>query len=239
MEMNEAFFHNRKVHPEKLLAYGFEQEPFGYHYSTKIADGHFQLVVSITKNGTVSTQVTDSETGDEYVLHRATSAVGAFVGMVKADYEAVLTEIAEKCFDPDVFKSEQAKQLITYVREKYGDEPEHLWQKFPENAVWRRVDNQKWYGAILTVSGRKLGLPTDEILEIIDLRLQKERMERTVDHVRYFPGWHMSKKSWYTIVLDGRVPTEEIYARIDESYRLAKKLVTEGAYHDNSQTDRS
>ena len=114
-------------------------------------------------------------------------------------------------------------KIIDYVRDTYGDELEYIWQKFPDNAVWRRKDNQKWYGAILTVSGLKLGLPTNEFLEIIDLRLQKELMEKTIDNIRYFPGWHMNKNNWYTIILDGRVPTEEICAHIDESYRLAKK----------------
>ena len=37
------------------------------------------------------------------------------------------------------------------------------------------------------------------------------------------PGWHMNKKNWYTIILDGRIQTEEVCTRIDESYRLAKK----------------
>ena len=42
--------------------------------------------------------------------------------------------------------------LYTY----YCDELEFLWQKFPDNAVWRRKDNKKWYGALLTVSKEKL-----------------------------------------------------------------------------------
>lgn len=96
-------------------------------------------------------------------------------------------------------------------------------KSFPTMPYGEEKDNQKWYGAILTVSGRKLGLPTDEILEIIDLRLEKELMEQTIDNVRYFPGWHMNKKNWYTIILDGRIQTEEVCTRIDESYRLAKK----------------
>ncbi|MGN1104647.1 MAG: MmcQ/YjbR family DNA-binding protein, partial [Candidatus Coproplasma sp.] len=39
----------------------------------------------------------------------------------------------------------------------------------------------------------------------------------------YYPGWHMNKKSWYTLVLDGSVSDDEITERIKESYALAKK----------------
>ena len=57
----------------------------------------------------------------------------------------------------------------------------------------------------------------------MDLRLSPELMEATVDGKKYFPGWHMNKKNWYTVMLDGSLPTEEIFSRIDESYRLALK----------------
>ena len=82
-------------------------------------------------------------------------------------------------------------QLIEYVRKQYGDELEYLWENFPENAVWRRKNNQKWYGAPLTVSRRKLGFSSDEVVEIIDLRGTPEELAAFVDGQRYFPGWHM------------------------------------------------
>ena len=145
------------------------------------------------------------------------------MGSVRSACGQVLTDIAEQCFDPDVFRSQQTMDVIRYVEERFGETLEFLWKKFPDNAVWRRGDTGKWYGAILTVSQRKLGLDAGEAAEIIDLRLPPEEMADTIDHRRYFPGWHMNKKHWYTMLLDGSVPTEEICRRIDESRRLAVK----------------
>jgi predicted DNA-binding protein (MmcQ/YjbR family) len=34
------------------------------------------------------------------------------------------------------------------------------------------------------------------------------------------PGYHMNKRHWNTVVLDGSLPAEDIFAMIDESYRL-------------------
>ena len=98
---------------------------------------------------------------------------------------------------------------------------EYLWEKFPDNAVWRRKDTKKWYGAILTVAKNKLGIDSSEIAEIIDLRIQPEKMEELLSNEHYYSGWHMNKKNWYTIILDNSVNTKEICKRIDESYRLA------------------
>ena len=119
------------------------------------------------------------------------------------------------------FKSKQALLIKNYVRERYGDEFEYLWEKTPENAVFRRQDNKKWYGAVLTVKRDRIGLKGDEKIEVLDLRGKPEEIAQIVDGERYFPAYHMNKKSWYTICLDGSVSVAEICERIDKSYQLA------------------
>ena len=34
------------------------------------------------------------------------------------------------------------------------------------------------------------------------------------------PGYHMNKKHWNTVILDGKIPTKEVLAMIDHSYEL-------------------
>ena len=70
---------------------------------------------------------------------------------------------------------------------------------------------------------RKLGIGSDETAEILDLRILPEKIASLIDERRFFPGWHMNKKSWYTILLDESVSSEELFMRIDESRSLAKK----------------
>ena len=60
-------------------------------------------------------------------------------------------------------------------------------------------------------------------VEIIDLRASKEDVPELIKQDNIYPGWHMNKKSWITIILDGSMNTEEIVKYIDESYNLAKK----------------
>ena len=218
----EKFFAKRKVNTAKLLAYGFTEKENTYHCSVKILEGQLDLQVFIAQDGKVTTRVIETATNEEYTLYRVETAVGSYVGEVRAACETVLTDISEKCCEPDIFHSEQALAMIGYVREKYGDELEFLWEKFSENAIWRRKDNQKWYGLVIAISGRKLGLDSEEIVEAVDLRLDPSQMAETIDRKSFFPGWHMNKKSWYTVLLDGSVPTEEIFRRIDESYGLAR-----------------
>ncbi|MBD5542540.1 MAG: hypothetical protein HDR00_15370 [Lachnospiraceae bacterium] len=220
--MFDDIFKWKKCNKEKLSAYGFIRKDGQDVYETNIMDGAFRLCVSVAENGDVDTDVIEIENGEPYILYK-TVASGAFVGEIRAAVEEVLTDIADACYDPSVFKTNQSQMVIEYVRKKYGDELEFLWKKSPDNAIWRRKDNQKWYGAILTVNGRKIGLDSDKMVEIIDLRMKPENRNDILSREHYYPGWHMNKKSWYTLVFDNGIDDEEIKLRITESYELAKK----------------
>lgn len=219
--MFEDVFRGKKIIEDRLIRYGFQKSDSVYQYAIDICSGEFALKVLISADGSlVDTELIENESGEPYVIYK-TNAAGIYVGEVRTEIEKVLREIVSVCYEDAVFKSEQAEMVIQYVRTTFGDELEFLWTKFPDNAVWRRDDNEKWYGAILTVIGSKIGLNTDNIVEIIDLRMRPGDAEAVLARENYYPGWHMNKKSWYTIVLDGSVSDEELKMRIDESYALA------------------
>lgn len=220
--MFEDIFKRKKCNREKMADYGFARKDGQWIYETEIVGGAFRLYVIVAENGDIDTNLIEIENGEPYVLYK-TNASGTFIGEIRTEVEAVLVDIADRCYDSSVFKTNQAQMAIEYVREKYGDELEFLWTRFPDNAVWRRKDNQKWYGAILTVDGRKIGLDTDQVVEIIDLRMKAEDRDHILSREHYYPGWHMNKKSWYTLVLHDCVADGEIKQRISESYELAEK----------------
>lgn len=223
MDVIKTVFNRKKVNFSKLLAFGFIQSGDMCTYEKTLSGSGFSLIVRIGIEGDVCTEIRDLAFDEIYTLHLNEGAEGKFVGEVEKCYEETLREISEKCFDQDVFKSRQAAELIEYVRKKYSCEPEFLWNRFPDNAVWRREDSGKWFGVLLTVEKSKLGFELKDVAEIIDLHALPETVEKLVDNKRFLPGWHMNKKTWYTVILDGSVSTADICRRIDDSYALAKK----------------
>ena len=220
--MFEDIFQGKKLNRAKLGKYGFTRVGNSYCFEQEVMDHRFRLLVTVGEQGIPETKLIEPETDCEYTLYQ-TSAQGVFVGKVREEIGKVLSRIADACYERANFQTRQSQMLIRFVRKTYGDELEFLWDKFPNNAIWRRKDNQKWYGAILTVQGKKLGLPTSAILEIIDLRLQPERMAEQIAQENYYPGWHMNKKSWYNMVFDGGISDQELCKRVSDSYELAKK----------------
>lgn len=218
-----GIFKNKRIVFSKLEPFGFEKSGDGYVYRNVLSESGFEMTVTVSNEGNISAEVVDPEIGDRYVLHLIDGAQGSFVGGVRRQYGEVLSQIAGECFETDIFKTEQAKEIIRYVKSRYGDELEFLWERFPENAVWRRRDTGKWYAALLTAKRSKIGLDGEDMAEILDFRVPPEEVGSIVDGRAYFPGYHMNKKHWVTAVLNGAVPTREICERIDESYKLAVK----------------
>ena len=122
--------------------------------------------------------------------------------------------------DEHTKKSYQAKKLIEYIKLKYNNELEFLWEKYPQNAIVRRKDNAKWYALFLTIPKQKLGFDDKNVCEIINLKAND--IDKIVDNKSVFPGYHMNKKHWITIILDNKVPLDFIKNKIDKSYILAK-----------------
>ena len=42
--------------------------------------------------------------------------------------------------------------------------------------------------------------------------------------ISVLPGYHMNKKHWNTVIVDGTLSKNELFEMIDESYRLAGKI---------------
>lgn len=122
-----------------------------------------------------------------------------------------------------IFKENISNEILQYASEQYGSDPEYLWADYPEFAVLRRRDNDKWYALLMNLPAKRLGLQGDEMIEVVDLRFDPDELPHKLDGKRYFPGYHMNKKHWITVALDGSVPLDEILDYVDKSYELANK----------------
>ncbi len=219
--MNLEKLKNKKYSEPQLKQFGFKKEKDCWKYSKDIMQGDFCLYVTILKSGEVKTELIETETKEPYTLHLVEGAEGKFIGKVKHEYESVIDKIIKNCYEMSVFEFKQAIKILEYAKSKYDTPAEYLWEKFPRNAICRRKDNKKWYFAILSVKASRLGFDTDEIIEVLDIRAKKDIIPELLNKENYYPAYHMNKKSWITVVLDGSLNIKEIYRLIDDSYKLA------------------
>ncbi len=64
-------------------------------------------------------------------------------------------------------------------------------------------------------------LALDEVPSAANLKCDPDRaLELRDRYVEVRPGYHMNKKHWNTVVIDGAIPDPEISRMIDHSYEL-------------------
>ena len=211
---------NRTIDYKKLIKYGFIKDNNTYIYKARIYHNQFELNIFFSEEKQYS-KLIDIENNEEYALVDIEDSAGEFIGKLKQEYEYIIEDIITNCTNKEIFKSKQAIDIINYIKEKYNDELEFLWEKFDDNAIWRNKQNNKWYALLLTVPKSKLGIDSNDIVEIIDLRYQKEQIVEIIDNKNIFSGYHMNKNSWITIKLDNSVDTKRIYELIDNSYKIS------------------
>ena len=100
----------------------------------------FEVIVKVL-DSKMTSKLIDIENDDEYILVDIQDSVGEFVGNVRENYENELKKIIAECTEKDVFKNNQTKDVIKYVKEKYEDDLEFLWEKFDDNAIIRNKIN--------------------------------------------------------------------------------------------------
>ena len=109
--------------------------------------------------------------------------------------------------------------VIAYVKEKYGASLENLWMRYPNYAIFRHADNGKWFALMMDVEKNKLGLPGNDVVDILNVKLSDPFLaDLLVQQPGYMRGYHIARGNWISILMDGTVPRKDLCRWVDESY---------------------
>ena len=238
MNKNEGI--KTKFDCKKLISYGFfTEEDNRYILRQTIADGQLEIILTVCGEE-LTYYVTDPFDGSIYTLYLSENANGPFVSTVRYEIEKLIYDVESKCSLTERVDGEQKKLVTEYCLSKYGNSFEYLWDNSPDAAAIRRRDNRKWYGVLMKIASDKVGLLPSREIDVLNLHVDADKLQSLVTVYGIFPAYHMSKKHWVTVVLDGRVDTETIFTMIDESYFLgANKRITKTHVKDKNRKSKS
>ena len=111
------------------------------------------------------------------------------------------------------------QKLFDHIKKKYKVKPEYPWRKYPDYAVLRHSDNNKWFALVAEVERTRLGLPGDEYVPIVNLKVDDLMFrDMLIQEEGIMPAYHMNKQHWITVLLDGSVQEDRVYDLLDMSY---------------------
>ena len=217
MSIESEIFKRYTPDRKKLLSYGFSKNKSGLEVQKLIKDGEFKAFVQVSDKGEVSGRVYDAESDEEFLPLRVEDG-GAFVGAVREEYSKLLTEIRDNCFCENYFVAPQSNRLSEMIYEKFGDRPVFMWKEYPTFGVYKNQESGKWYGLIMYLQRSKLQSGLAGATDVLNVKIDKDKIPDLVKNNGYYPAYHMNKKYWITITLDETLSDNEIFSLIEESY---------------------
>ncbi len=218
MNIEEEIFKKSKFDENKLREYGFQKEKRNYQYSKKILDDAFSIDIVIDENFHIQGKIFEVGLNEEYTNFRVQDMSGNFVGIIRGEFIQLLKDIKKNCTIPCLFMFEQSNRIAKSIKENYNDDPIFQWDKFPGYAIFKNGTTNKWYGIIMNLSRSKLGENSSEEVEILDIKLEPEKIKKLLKRKGFYEAYHMNKKNWITVILDDTISDEELMGLLGESY---------------------
>jgi predicted DNA-binding protein (MmcQ/YjbR family) len=222
MSLESDLFRYFKVDFDLLEPFGFVREEGSYLYTAPIKGGQFSAAIKVDELGNVSGRVIDNDLEEDYFLFRRSDG-NAFAAEVREEYLEILKQIVLGCFKARPFMSEQGNMLQDYAYREYGDTPDNPFSDDGSSAVFRNHHNRKWYGLIMAIAEKKLKGDSDEIVEVINLKIRPENRETYLSMDNIFPAYHMNKQNWISVILDSTVSDELLTHLVDESHAFTEQ----------------
>ena len=217
MTLEQDLFRFLRPDRDALVRYGFTEENGEYWYRAVLIPQEFAAVFRTDEHGAVQGQVLDLFSGEEFIPVRLPGQTGPYVTRVKEAYLRFLEDIAEACFYRVDFAGEQANRIAGWIRNTFGDGPEHPFENDTESTVFRNPADRKWYALFLHIPYEKV-CAKEGSTDIVNVKVDAEQLPCILETDGIFPAWHMNRKHWVTILLDDTVPDDTVRSLITKSH---------------------
>lgn len=121
-------------------------------------------------------------------------------------------------------------RLIELIEKEYGVLPERPWQRDPRSMTFNSPENNKWFALIMPVNLKSLGLDGEGEMWIVNLKASEDFGLISMGMQGIRPAYHMNKRHWITVYLDGSVQMPMIKQLLDMSYQLVSDSPTKRIY---------
>ena len=111
--------------------------------------------------------------------------------------------------------------FFKYCLDTYGTAPDYPFENDFETSVLRHADNRKWYALAMRVSRRKFGQNSDEIIDVVNLKLPIEMFGTFGVTDGIYPAYHMNKLHWISVLLPD-APDDIVKFVLNVSFDITK-----------------
>ena len=110
------------------------------------------------------------------------------------------------------------QEFFELCSSSYFTLPDYPFDEDFKTAVFRHSDNRKWFALSMQVSRRKFGLDSDEVIDVVNLKLPTEMFGSFGSADGVYPAYHMNKLHWISVLLPD-APNDVVQFLTNASFR--------------------
>ena len=120
------------------------------------------------------------------------------------------------------------QNFLEYCLDTYGTAADYPFDEDFETAVFRHAGSRKWYALVMRISRRKVGIDSDEMVDVVNLKLPLEMFGSFGAADGVYPAYHMNKVHWISVVLNDAADdlVEFLVNASYEATRVKKQKIT-------------
>ena len=111
--------------------------------------------------------------------------------------------------------------FFEHCLDTFGTSPDYPFDEDFETAVLRHADNRKWYAIVMRVSRHKFGFDSDEVIDVVNLKLPIEMFGSFCADDGVYPAYHMNKLHWISVLLPD-APDDVVQFLVNVSFEATK-----------------
>ena len=113
------------------------------------------------------------------------------------------------------------QEFLDYCLDTYGTAPDYPFEEDFQTAVLRHADNRKWYALVMEIPRRKLGLDSDRVVAVVNLKLPVEMFGSFGESDGVYPAYHMNKLHWISVLLPD-APDDVVHFLVNASFEVTR-----------------
>ena len=113
------------------------------------------------------------------------------------------------------------QEFLDMCLDLFGTSPDYPFDEDFETAVLRHTDNRKWYAIVMRVPRRKFGFKSDEVIDVVNLKLPTEMFGSFCAADGVYSAYHMNKLHWISVLLPD-APESVIAFLINASFEATR-----------------
>ena len=114
------------------------------------------------------------------------------------------------------------QSFLSYCFDRYGTLPDYPFDEDFVTAVLRHADNRKWYALVMRLSRRKFGFDSNEVIDVVNLKLPTEMFGSFGAEDGVYPAYHMNKLHWISVLLSD-APDDVMQFLVNVSFEATKQ----------------